>query len=167
MISSLSCQNPITNLNQLPDPVNSWLVKPAPCTRHDFSVSKRRVDRVQRVKLVDSCQTRLKRVRHCVGHVSVSDTDTPLIWTCPCFRAYMVTPFLEFLQQRAYICDLLIFGFPLYFVVLILFCRKTWYNFWLVFSIHINNDICWSVTLQIISGNFLYNYQLWWYILAW
>jgi len=50
-------------------------------------VSKTRVDRVRRVKLVDSCRTQSKRVRLTRVRVRhVSDTNTPLIWACPCFR---------------------------------------------------------------------------------
>jgi len=54
--------------------------------RHVQDVSKTRVDRVWRVKLVDSCRTQSKRVRHASG--TCPYTDTPLIWACPCFRDF-------------------------------------------------------------------------------
>ena len=53
------------------------------------SCPKRVQDRVRWVKLVNLCRTWSKRVRHVSGTCPVrhvSDTNTPLIWACPCFR---------------------------------------------------------------------------------
>ena len=78
-----------------------------PFQKHDFAVCKtcprHGLTSVRRVKLIDSCRTRSKRVRHVssdrVRHVSstcrtrvrvrhTSDMDTPLIWACPCFIGF-------------------------------------------------------------------------------
>ena len=81
-----------TNLNQSPDSINPQLIKPSPCPRHDFVVSKTCPRHGLAVsdesKLIDSCQTRSKRVWHAS---STCLCLTRVRGTYPCFRVYNYT----------------------------------------------------------------------------